>query len=226
MRALLAKLGFEQLFMDLNQETSGFSLPTKYTAAKIKRNQLQQVVALLTGHSHLKGCLSKLGLSNSPICERCLESPYTTQSTYSNWGTIEHGIPHGSILGPLLFIIYINDLPSTINTLADPIIFADDMSATISSKNFDDVFMLSNGVVCLMGKWIAANKLTLNSNKTNIIKFITCNSPQFPISIGYEDKYIEESVLTKCLGLQTDRQLNWQTPIDQLVPKLSGACYA
>jgi hypothetical protein len=52
-----------------------------------------------------------------------------------------------------------------------------------------------------MGKWFAANKLTLKLDKTNIIKFITYNSPQFPISIVYEDKGAEESVHTKFLGL-------------------------
>jgi hypothetical protein len=58
--------------------------------------------------------------------------------------------------------------------------------------------------------------------KTNIIKFIIYNSPQFLISVGYEDKYIEESVHTKFLGLQ----LNWKTDISRMVPKLSRACYA
>jgi hypothetical protein len=59
-----------------------------------------------------------------------------------------------------------------------------------------------------MRKWFAANKLTLNVDKTNIIKFITYNSPQFPISIGYEDKYIEDSAYTKFLGLQIDKKLH------------------
>jgi hypothetical protein len=121
-----------------------------------------------------------------------IKSPSTTQSTYSNWGAIEHGIPQGSILGPLLFIIYINDLPPIINTLAVPIIFADDMSIIMSSKNLDDFCMLSNRVISLVSKWFAVNKLTLNLDKTTIIKFITYNSPQFLISIGYEDKYVEE----------------------------------
>jgi hypothetical protein len=86
--------------------------------------------------------------------------------------------------------------------------------------------MLSNRVVSLMGKWIAANKLTLNLDKTNMIKFITYNSLQFLINIGYEDKYIEESVDTKFCGLQIDSHLNWKAHVDQLVPKLSRACYA
>jgi hypothetical protein len=58
-------------------------------------------------------------------------SPYTTQSTYSDWGTIEHGIPQWSILGRLLFIIYINDVLPTIITLAASIIFADDTSVNL-----------------------------------------------------------------------------------------------
>jgi hypothetical protein len=49
-----------------------------------------------------------------------------------------------------------------------------------------------------MSKWFAANKLALNLDKTNI-KFITNNTPQYPLSNGYNDKYIEESVHTKFL---------------------------
>jgi hypothetical protein len=50
-----------------------------------------------------------------------------------------------------------------------------------------------------MSKWFAANNLALNLDKTNIIKFPTINLPQCPLSIGYNDKYIEESVQTKFL---------------------------
>jgi hypothetical protein len=55
---------------------------------------------------------------------------------------------------------------------------------------------------------------------------MTHNSQQFLISIGYEDKYIEESIHTTSLGLQTDSYLNWKTHVDQLVQKLSRTFYA
>jgi hypothetical protein len=73
---------------------------------------------------------------------------------------------------------------------------------------------------------ISANKLSLNLDKTNVIDFTTRNIPQYPLNIGYSDKYIKEAVNTTFLGLKIDNQLNWKDHMDQLFPKLSGACYA
>jgi hypothetical protein len=73
-----------------------------------------------------------------------------------------------------------------------------------------------------MIEWFTANKLVLNLDKTNIMKFITKNSP---LRIDYRGKYIEETINTKFLGLQVDNHLTWKNHIDQMVPKLNAACY-
>jgi hypothetical protein len=139
---------------------------------------------------------------------------------------LKHGDPQGSILGPPLFLVYINDLPPRINSLAEPILFADDTSVTISNRNFKDFSATSNLVLSRMIEWFAANKLILNLEKTNIMKFVTKNMPHCPLTIGYIDKYIEEVVNTKFLGMHLDNHLNWNNHIDQIIPKLSAACYA
>jgi hypothetical protein len=69
-----------------------------------------------------------------------------------------------------------------------------------------------------MIEWFAANKLGLNLEKTNIMKFVTSNSPHYALTIGYKDKYIEETVNSKCLGLDLDNHLNWKDHIDQMIP--------
>jgi hypothetical protein len=107
-------------------------------------------------------------LSNSTKTERRKKSCNDTQNFFSNWGTIKHGVPHGTILGPLLFIIYINDLPPTINILSEPIIFPDDTSVTVSSKKFDAFHTRSNTVLTQMSKWFSAKKLAFNLDKYGV----------------------------------------------------------
>jgi hypothetical protein len=77
-----------------------------------------------------------------------------------------------------------------------------------------------------MSKWFAANRLALNIDETNIIKFVANNSPQLALNIGYNGKNIEELVNMKCLGLQIDNPLNCKNNIHKLISNLSEACFA
>jgi hypothetical protein len=117
------------------------------------------------------------------------------------WHVVSATDPYGRILGFLdrnnIFIMYINDLPPTINISSEPVIFPDDTSVIISSKKFDDFCAISNIVLSHMNKWFNANRLVLNIDETNIVKFTTNNSLQYVLNIGYNVKYVEESVNTK-----------------------------
>ena len=86
----------------------------------------------------------------------------------SDFGNITCGIPQGSILGPLLFTIYINDLPSC-NLFSKPKMYADDTTLTSSAE---DPCVLEHRLNCdmnLIQSWLPANKLTLNVKKTKYI---------------------------------------------------------
>jgi hypothetical protein len=84
-----------------------------------------------------------------------------------------------------------NDLPPTIRTLSEPM-FASDTNVIISNKNFDYFCKLTNSVLSHVSKWFTANKLALSLDKTKIIHFVTNNSPQCALSIGYNGKHISE----------------------------------
>jgi hypothetical protein len=86
---------------------------------------------------------------------------------------MKHGVPQESILGPLLLITCMNDLLPKINTLSVPVIFADETGVIISNNKYNNFSVLSNRALSHMNKLFTANKLSLNLDEQNIIKFIT-----------------------------------------------------
>jgi hypothetical protein len=83
------------------------------------------------------------------------------------WAKVRHRVPQVSVLGPLLFLLHTNDLPKIINKTSAPIIFADDTSILFADSNLIDFNKNIYVVFTTLNKWLRANKLSLNFNKTN-----------------------------------------------------------
>jgi hypothetical protein len=87
----------------------------------------------------------------------------------SYWGEVKHGVSQGSILGPLLFLLYINDLPKIANDKAEVVLYADDTSIIITSFNPTNFTNSANKILQDINKWFTTNLLSLNADKTQYI---------------------------------------------------------
>jgi len=145
---------------------------------------------------------------------------------YSEWESIRQGVPQGSVLGPLLFLIYINDLPQTINSLADPVLFADDTSMLVKlTEPWEFLHSIQRNIINA-DRWFKSNSLLLNMDKTHLLQFYTKTGQIMDLEVRYENKQITTVNTIKFLGLIIDSTLSWKQHIDSIIPKLNRACFA
>jgi hypothetical protein len=88
-----------------------------------------------------------------------------------DWEKVKQGVPQGSILGSLLFLLYI-DLHYLINKISKPILYADDTSILCSSSDLVEHEKVLKTILDKINKWFVVNSLSLNFNKTNYAVFI------------------------------------------------------
>jgi hypothetical protein len=143
-----------------------------------------------------------------------------------DWGKVKQGVPHSSILGPLFFLLYINDLPYIINNIFNPTLFSDNTSIILSNSDSSDHATECIATFNKINLLFAINSLSLNLSETNCVHFTAKSNIKIDININFEDIKIKSIYNTKFLGLTTDNALSWKKQIEQLASKLSSAGYS
>jgi hypothetical protein len=142
----------------------------------------------------------------------------------SDWQKVKQGVPQGSLLGPLLFLLYINDLPYLINKISEPILYADDTSILCSNSDMVEREKVLKMILDKINKWFVVNWLSLNFNKTNCMHFSSISNIKSNIYVNYGN--INSTCNIKFLGSIIDSSLSWKDHINNLVTKLSAASYS
>ncbi|KAL5253382.1 hypothetical protein ACHWQZ_G013235 [Mnemiopsis leidyi] len=143
---------------------------------------------------------------------------------------VQYGVPQGSVLGPLLFILYINDI-CNISTDAKLVLFADDTNIFVAAESISKVYEIANKVLKAVCDYMEVNLLHINVKKCCYMYFSPNKRIKNDTNADHDDHYlsinskiISRVSCTKFLGVTIDDKLNWRAHIQSLNMKLRSTC--
>lgn len=181
----------------------------------------------LVDHRLLLDKLYRLGIRGVP--SQWIESYLTQRTQYVDLNGVKsdilitnRGVPQGSVLGPLLYIIYVCDI------YVDGVtVYADDTSLLVSADNTANLVSAANDALVQLCNYFSDNGLHLNISKTVMVDFTVSHSKtNASYLVRTNRKSIAQSGSTKFLGLYIDRCLTWSVHVDALCGKLASRCFA
>lgn len=175
-------------------------------------------------HGILIQKLKMYGIQNVPLkffesylCNRSQNVKFNSyKSTIPK--SITMGVPQGSVLGPLLFLLYINDIHKS-STIPSFYLFADDTALLFTSDSLDSLQRNIDHSITSICKWLNCNRLTLNASKSTFQLFSHDKNLDLQVKIG--DAPLERKFSTKYLGILIDEDLRWKTQIKSLENSIS-----
>ena len=135
------------------------------------------------------------------------------------------GVPQGSVLGPLLFLIYMNDMPNCLMT-SHAIILADDTTLVVSSRDPMQLYHDMNLDLDRLCNWFRSYKLSLNTSKTYYMEFFSQPNSTQCVKPEINEEVLVRKSTCKFLGVVLDERLTRSEHIKHIHSKLSGSIYA
>lgn len=178
----------------------------------------------VVNHSRLVNFLDKLGIRGN--CNLLLKS-YLTNRTQcvkvneflSDELIIKTGVPQGSLLGPLLYLLYIMNIPKN-NIISKYNVYADDTNIIAKAKSVKDLENILNQDLNTICNWLDCNELCINAKKTNYLLFKTQKKNYENFTLKIRDTTIERVDNVKYLGITIDENLKWDNHIKNMKKKV------
>ena len=153
----------------------------------------------------------------------CRQQAIQREVGLTGFAEVRAGVPQGSILGPTLFLLFINDLPLHLEACTSDI-YADDTTIHTNHKQIDTVEIRLQGELNNSNDWSKENKLPLNLKKTTCMTLGTrmCLSNCRELNLQVNDIRIQNVTTQKLLGVYIDENLTWSKHIDHLCSVVSS----